>query len=54
MALLFYGSVMNLYWIIGLALFVLIETLIPNGRRFGSIIGLGLITWGCVLLASLI
>ena len=54
MALLFYGGVMNLYWIMGLALFILIEKLIPYGHRFGSFIGLGLITWGCVLLAGLI
>ena len=31
MALLFFGGVMNLYWIAGLALFVLLEKTIPQG-----------------------
>src|SRR3546814_14388078 len=33
MALLFYGGVMNLYWIAGLALFVLVEKTAPAGHR---------------------
>ncbi len=53
MGLLFYGGVMNLYWIIGLALFVLIEKLAPGGYWFGSLTGLALIAWGSVLLAGL-
>ena len=50
MALLFYGGVMNLYWIVGLALFVLIEKLLPAGNRYGSIAGVLLIAWGGALL----
>jgi len=51
MALLFYGGVMNLYWIIGLALYVLIEKLLPAGaRRIGQLTGVILIAWGVVLL----
>ncbi len=46
MALLFYGGVMNLIWIIGLALLVLAEKVIPYGVVFGRVIGLLLITWG--------
>lgn len=46
MALLFYGGVMNLIWIIGLALLVLIEKVIPAGVLFGRVIGLLLIAWG--------
>ena len=46
MALLFYGGVMNLIWIIGLALFVLAEKLIPAGLMFGKVTGLLLIAWG--------
>lgn len=53
MALLFYGGVMNLYWIIGLAIFVLIEKLIPAGDRIGQLTGLALIVWGGVLLFGL-
>jgi predicted metal-binding membrane protein len=45
MALLFYGGVMNLIWIIGLALLVLAEKLMPAGVAFGRVTGLLLITW---------
>jgi predicted metal-binding membrane protein len=50
MALLFYGGVMNLYWIVGLALFVLLEKTIPAGHRLGGLAGLLLIAWGGALL----
>ena len=50
MALLFYGGVMNLYWIIGLALYILIEKLLPAGTRIGQLTGVVLIAWGVVLL----
>ncbi|MCZ6584649.1 MAG: DUF2182 domain-containing protein [Gammaproteobacteria bacterium] len=46
MALLFYGGVMNLIWIIGLALFVLAEKMMPGGVAFGRVTGLLLIAWG--------
>jgi predicted metal-binding membrane protein len=46
MALLFVGGVMNLYWIVGLAVFVLLEKTIPAGHWFGSITGIGFIVWG--------
>ena len=46
MALLFYGGVMNLIWIIGLALFVLAEKMMPAGVTFGRVTGLLLIAWG--------
>ena len=52
MALLFYGGVMNLYWIVGLALFVLLEKILPFGHRLGGIAGLGLLAWGSLLLAG--
>jgi predicted metal-binding membrane protein len=45
MALLFYGGVMNLLWIIGLAFLVLTEKLVPAGVVFGRITGLLLIAW---------
>ena len=50
MALLFYGGVMNLYWIIGLALYILVEKLLPAGTRIGQLTGVVLIAWGVVLL----
>ena len=50
MALLFYGGVMNLYWIIGLALYILIEKLLPADARIGQLTGVILIAWGATLL----
>lgn len=50
MGLLFYGGVMNLYWIVGLAVLVLLEKLLPAGPRFGSISGAGFLAWGAWLL----
>ena len=46
MALLFYGGVMNLVWIAGLALFVLLEKVLPAGVAFGKVTGVLLIIWG--------
>lgn len=46
MALLFFGGIMNLYWIGGLALFVLFEKLVPNGHWVGYAGGLALIVSG--------
>jgi predicted metal-binding membrane protein len=46
MALLFYGGVMNLIWIIGLALLVLAEKMMPAGVACGRVTGLLLIAWG--------
>jgi len=50
MALLFAGGVMNLYWIAGLALFVLIEKLFTKGVWFGRIAGAGFVITGTALL----
>lgn len=52
MGLLFFGGIMNLYWIAGLALFVLIEKTIPTGQWLARAAGAGLIGWGVVLLAT--
>jgi predicted metal-binding membrane protein len=52
MALLFFGGAMSLYWIAGLALFVLLEKTIPPGHRLASLSGLGLVAWGVALLAA--
>jgi predicted metal-binding membrane protein len=52
MGLLFYGGVMNLYWIVGLAAFVLLEKTAPAGHWIGSAAGVGLIAWGGLLLLS--
>jgi predicted metal-binding membrane protein len=52
MALLFYGGIMNLFWIIGLALFVLLEKVAPAGHWVGWVMGVGLIAWGGALLLA--
>ena len=44
MGLLFFGGVMNLYWIAGLAVFVLIEKTIPAGHWVGHAVGIGLMS----------
>ena len=54
MALLFYGGVMNLLWIGGLALFVLIEKLAPRADIIGKLMGAVLLIWGISLLWPLI
>lgn len=50
MALLFVGGVMNLLWIVPIALFVLIEKCIPGGERMGKLGGALLIAWGAAAL----
>ena len=51
MGLLFFGGVMNLYWIVGLALFVLFEKMIPAGHWLGYTTGVTLSVWGAALMA---
>jgi predicted metal-binding membrane protein len=52
MGLLFVGGVMNLYWIIGLAVFVLLEKTLPAKHWLGALTGMGLFVWGGWLLAG--
>ena len=51
MGLLFFGGVMNVYWIAGLALFVLFEKTVPAGHWLERVSGLALFTWGAAVLA---
>ncbi len=51
MGLLFFGGVMNLYWIVGLALFVLFEKIVPAGHWLGYATGVALLVWGAGMLA---
>ncbi len=46
MALLFFGGVMNLLWIAGVAGYVLLEKIVPQGLWLGRLIGLLLMLWG--------
>ena len=43
MALLFVGGVMNLYWIAGLSILVLLEILLPWGNLFSRLTGVALL-----------
>ncbi len=51
MGLLFFGGVMNLHWIVGLALFVLFEKIVPAGHWLGYATGVALSVWGVSMLA---
>jgi predicted metal-binding membrane protein len=51
MALLFVGGIMNLAWIAGIALLVLIEKTLPWGGWMGRATGAVLVVWGAVTLA---
>ncbi len=46
MGLLFYGGVMELSWIAGLAVYVALEKLVPVGHRLSWVTGAILIAWG--------
>lgn len=50
MALLFFGGVMNLLWVAGLTLFVLIEKLAPRGVWIGRVAGIALLAAGALQL----
>ena len=54
MGLLFVGGVMNLYWIIGLTVFVLLEKTIPAGHWLGALTGIGLMVGGGWLLTGIL
>ena len=51
MLLLFYGGVMELTWIVGLAVYVAAEKLIPPKFHFDRLAGTALIAWGTWVLA---
>lgn len=46
MLLLFYGGVMELTWIVGLALYIAAEKLLPVGNRLAQFSGVALVGWG--------
>lgn len=48
-ALLFFGGLMNLYWIAGLPAFVLLEKTVPHGQWLSRAAGVVLLGWGAVL-----
>jgi predicted metal-binding membrane protein len=52
MLLLFVGGVMNIGWIAGIAMFVLVEKLAPAGHWIGRGAGVALMLWGVATLAT--
>ena len=52
MALLFFGGVMNLWWIGGLAAYVLLEKIFSIAHRLSYAAGIGLVVWGTFLLVT--
>lgn len=50
MALLFVGGIMNIWWIVGIALYVAIEKLAPGGKRVAQVMAIVLIASGLTLL----
>jgi len=49
MALLFFGGIMNLYWIVGLSAFVILEKTVPLGHWLARATGVVLLGWGLSL-----
>lgn len=54
MLLLFVGGIMNLAWIAGLAVFVLVEKLAPAGNWIGRAAGMLLMAWGVAILLAIV
>jgi len=52
MGLLFFGGVMNLFWIAGLSAFVLLEKVLPLGHWIGRLGGIAAVAWGLLLFAA--
>jgi predicted metal-binding membrane protein len=52
MGLLFFGGIMNLFWIAGLAVYVLLEKTIPFGHWLGRAVGIAAVVGGVLMFAS--
>jgi predicted metal-binding membrane protein len=52
MTLLFVAGVMNLWWIAILAVFVLLEKVVPKGMWIGRVAGVILVAWGVWMMAA--
>ena len=52
MGLLFFGGIMNLFWIAGIAAFILLEKTIPMGHWLARLAGIAAAAWGLVMLAG--
>jgi predicted metal-binding membrane protein len=52
MAILFFGGIMNLHWIIGLALLVLAEKALPRGPWVARMTGVALLVGSGIMFSS--
>ena len=52
MALLFVVGVMNLLWVAGITLFVLLEKTLPQAKWIARVSGVLLLVWGMLTLAA--
>jgi predicted metal-binding membrane protein len=52
MALLFVGGVMNLLWVAGIAIYILIEKVAPAGKWVSRAVGAGMLVWGILMAVS--
>jgi predicted metal-binding membrane protein len=52
MLVLFVVGVMNLWWVAGLAVVIVLEKLALGGRWLPRIAGVGLMLWGALVLAT--
>ena len=52
MALLFVAGVMNMWWVAVIAIFVLLEKVVPKGLWVGRIAGVALVAWGMIMIVS--
>jgi predicted metal-binding membrane protein len=53
MLLLFFGGIMNLFWIAGIGIYVLLEKLLPRGRWLSHAAGIGMFAVGIWLVAPI-
>ena len=51
MALMFFAGVMNIFWLVALSLFVLVEKVVPAGDLLGRLAGAGMIGWGVYVMS---
>jgi predicted metal-binding membrane protein len=52
MGLLFFGGVMNLFWIAAIAIFVLLEKVLPAARLISRVSGIGMLCFSVFLLSQ--
>ena len=52
MALLFVAGVMNMWWVVIISIFVLVEKVVPRGPWVGRIAGVPLVAWGVWMMAT--